>query len=337
MGVVMNDLMKKPFTKSISIAERCKKLHEVINSNDTLGILIDADPDAMASSLALRRLFWRTVRKVEVFHINSIERADNLAFIRLLNIKLRRIRKLENLDITKWALLDAQPAHHNIFKRVRFDIVIDHHPITDELEAHYLDIRENYGANATILTEYLKAEKIKPSPRLATALFYGIKTDTNNFVRQSVSSDIRAFRYLYKYTNLNIIKKIESSEMTKKTIVSFKAAMDNLSLIKQTAVIHVGNVENSDVLVIIADFFLKMAEVTWSIVSGTHGNKLIIILRNADFHCDAGNLANKAFGDIGSAGGHPHAARVEIPLKNIHQGKNKKKSLKHFVLDKIFL
>jgi hypothetical protein len=63
------------------------------------------------------------------------------------------------------------------------------------------------------LTEYLKASKVNPSPRLAAALFYGIKTDTNSFVRPTVSNDIKAFRYLYEYANLNNIKKIEFSEM----------------------------------------------------------------------------------------------------------------------------
>jgi len=76
--------------------------------------------------------------------------------------------------VTKWAMVDSQPNHHDEFDKFRFDIIIDHHPISGNLEAAFIDIQKDYGANSTILTEYLQVSKIKPSPRLATAVFYGI-------------------------------------------------------------------------------------------------------------------------------------------------------------------
>jgi nanoRNase/pAp phosphatase (c-di-AMP/oligoRNAs hydrolase) len=167
----------------------------------------------MASALALKRLFWRKVKRVNIVRINKIVRADNLAFVRLLNLKQQHIQNFKTTDVTKWAIVDSQPDHHESFSKFDFDIIIDHHPVSDNLDAAFIDIQEDYGANSTILTEYLKASRIKPSPSLATALFYGIKNDTNSFVRNTVSNDIKAFRYLYEYANLNIIKKIESSEM----------------------------------------------------------------------------------------------------------------------------
>jgi nanoRNase/pAp phosphatase (c-di-AMP/oligoRNAs hydrolase) len=95
----------------------------------------------------------------------------------------------------------------------QYDIIIDHHPVTDPVKADFLDIREDFGANASIMAEYLKAGKIKPSPKLATALFYGIKTDTDNFVRASIPHDMDAFKYLYQYISLRMLRKIELSEM----------------------------------------------------------------------------------------------------------------------------
>jgi nanoRNase/pAp phosphatase (c-di-AMP/oligoRNAs hydrolase) len=199
--------MEGTFAKSVSTAEKCKRLHETAGPEDTLAILINADPDSVASAFALKRLFWRKVKRVSVVRINKIERADNLAFIDLLNLKSQHVRNFKRSEMTKWAIVDSQPNHHEAFNKFRFDIIIDHHPVSDNLEAAFIDIQEDYGANSTILTEYLKASKVKPSPRLATALFYGIKTDTNSFVRPTVSNDIKAFRYLYEYANLNIIKK----------------------------------------------------------------------------------------------------------------------------------
>jgi nanoRNase/pAp phosphatase (c-di-AMP/oligoRNAs hydrolase) len=327
--------MQSPFAKSISTADKCKRLQDTAGSEDTLAILIHADPDSMASALALKRFFWRKVKRVNIVRINKIDRPDNLAFVRLLNLNQQHIRNFKSSDVTKWALVDSQPNHHEAFNKFRFDIIIDHHPVSNDLDAAFIDIQEDYGANSTILTEYLKASKIKPSPSLATALFYGIKNDTNSFVRNTVSNDVKAFRYLYEYANLNIIKKIESSEMTKKNLSSFQKAIDRLSFVKRTAVIHMGEVDDAATLVIMADFFMKLAEVTGSIVSGIHDQKLIVIFRNVGFRRDAGKLAQEMFGQIGSAGGHKSMARAEIPLEQIKPNAIKVTDLKQYLINRL--
>ncbi len=85
----MDTVMDHPFPKSTTVAEKCKRLLEVVVPEDTLAILINADPDAMASALALKRFFWRKVRQAVIYHINPIQRGDNLAFIKLLKIDQR--------------------------------------------------------------------------------------------------------------------------------------------------------------------------------------------------------------------------------------------------------
>ncbi|PKN63156.1 MAG: exopolyphosphatase [Deltaproteobacteria bacterium HGW-Deltaproteobacteria-15] len=327
-------LMDHPFPKSTSSIEKCKRLFETVSPEDTLAILINADPDAIASALALTRLLWRRIKRTLVFHVNIIKRADNLAMIKLLKIQQQHIRKLNPAEITRWALVDSQPSHHELLSKYKYDIIIDHHPFVSSTSAQFLDVKEDYGANSTIMTEYLRATKVKPSPRLATALFYGIKTDTDNFVRPSIQSDINAFRYLYPFANLNLIKKIESSEMTRQTLAGFRAAMENLTFLKDKAFIHMGRVNDPDILVIIADFFLKMVEATWCIVSGVYGQKLIVIFRNAGFRLNAGSTAQSLFGQWGSAGGHTSTARAEIPLQEI-ESDVKESDLREWILEKL--
>jgi len=327
-------IMHQPFSKSVSSTEKCKRLMEMASPEDTLGVIINADPDSIASALALRRLFWRRVKKTLIFHTNPIKRADNLALIKLLKIEQKNIRKASARQITKWALVDSQPHHDEHFSRYPFDIIIDHHPFDERTAAPFVDVKPECGANSTIMTEYLRAVKIKPSPRLATALFYGIKTDTDNFVRPSTQNDINAFRYLYQYANINIVKKIESSEITKRTLESFKKAIENLVFVKDIAFIHMGRVSDPDLLVIIADFFLKMAEATWCVTSGVYGSRLIIIFRNAGFRLDAGKLAQRLFGEWGAAGGHKSAARAEIPIHDLGQPKEHP-DLRKMILQKL--
>ena len=291
-----------------------QSLIDTVSHEDKLGIAIVADPDAIASALTLKRLFWRKAKKIVICRVNAIKRSDNLAMIKSLKITLPYIKQLDTSDITKWATVDAQPHHHQYLCKKHFHILIDHHSPFPCPDIPFVDIRDNYGAASSIMTEYLRAAEIVPSTRLATALFYGIKTDTDNFARTSISADINAFRYLYPYVNLNIIKKIESSEINKKNIAAFRQAFENLQLVDHTAFIHMGEINDADTLVIVADFFMKMAEAEWCLTSGIHGQKLIIIVRYVGFRLHAGQVAARLFGKIGSAGGHKNAARAEIPL-----------------------
>ena len=75
-------IMEHPFSKSISSTEKCKRLLDLVTLEDTVAVLINADPDSMASALALKRIFWRKVKKTLIFHVNTIKRADNLALIK---------------------------------------------------------------------------------------------------------------------------------------------------------------------------------------------------------------------------------------------------------------
>jgi nanoRNase/pAp phosphatase (c-di-AMP/oligoRNAs hydrolase) len=133
---------------------------------------------------------------------------------------------------------------------------------------------------------------------------------------------------------MNIIKKIESSEMTLKTLGSLKRAMDHLTLVRDFGFIHMGTVDNPDILVIIADFFMRLSEVSWSVVSGIYEEKCIIILRNAGFRGDAGKIAQKLFNHWGaSAGGHKGAARAEIPLENLKGETEGPAGIEAFILE----
>lgn len=314
----MNDVMDHPFSKSVSTADRVKRLSDVVGPEDALCILINADPDAMASAMALKRFFWRKVRRVSICHVNEIQRTDNLAFVRLLRVVQVPLKELKPESFTKWAIVDGQPGQHEHFIDRDFDIIIDHHPFEESSRAGHVDIREHYGATSTIMTEYLRGTGIKPSPRLATALYYGIKTDTDNFVRESVPADINAFRYLYGFANTAIIKKIESSEMTIDTLDSYRKAIDRLVLVKDTGFIHMGRIENQDSLVMIADFFMRLVETTRCVVSGEYGDKLIVIVRNAGFRGNAGKTVQRVFaGFEASAGGHKSAARAELPYSAV--------------------
>ncbi len=303
---------------TVSAIEQLRRFYSVFSHGDHVLVMINADPDAIASAMAVKRLLWRRVANTTISNINIIKRPDNLAMIRLLGVDLTYVDDIEESPFNRFVIVDSQPDHHECFSMFRADVIIDHHPESCAIATHN-DIRPEYGATATMMTEYLRAAKIKPSSKLATALFYAIKTDTGNFKRQTIIEDIRAFQFLYRYTNIHLAQTIEHGEIRYDFLKYFEHALKNKRMRRGRIFVHLGDVVNPDVCVLIADFFLRVDNASWSIVSGKYNKKLVVIFRYSGFHKGAGALAKKVFGNVGTAGGHRSMARAEIPVSEMKE------------------
>ncbi|MDX1708122.1 MAG: DHH family phosphoesterase [Desulfobacterales bacterium] len=303
--------------KPRSISEHLRKLLSLFKSKDRVLVTIDADPDSMASAMALKRILWRRARSVKIAHFNEIRRFDNLTMIRLLKIPLERLHQIDHRNFSKILLVDGQPHHHEPFTKFEYEVVIDHHPVILPVNAPFVDIRPEYGATATIMCEYLRAAKIKPSQGLATALVYAIRSDTRNFEAGAQTADVKAFHFLFPYANMHLLRRIETAEMGLQELSYFQQALKNMQTRKGNVFSYLGRVQSQDTLVLIADFFMKCHEVTWTVVFGIYRKKLVIVIRNDGLRKNAGSLASKAYGAFGNAGGHRAMARAEIPLANL--------------------
>lgn len=293
------------------------RLYQLFSYEDRLLILINADPDSIASAMALKRLLWRRLSACVITPIQPITRPQNARLVELLRIRLTPYADLNPGEFNCKALVDNQPSHHEIFSSHQYDLIIDHHPRKAETSARLVDIRPEYGANSTILTEYLRAARIKPSLKLATALYYAIKTDTSNFERPAIEADVRAFHYLFGFTRRALVRTLDYAEFNLSMLKYFQLAFSRYRIRQQRFFAFLGAVNTPDILVILADFFLRAHEISWTIVAGLYQEKLVVIFRNDGLRKNAGALAQRAFGKIGSAGGHASSARAEIPLEQI--------------------
>jgi len=289
--------------------------------DDFCCVLINADPDAMASALAVKRLLAHRVAGVTIAAINEITRPDNLAMIRYLRIPIVNWKQEMAPAYHKFILVDGQPHHSPAFRDIPFAAVIDHHPIVPEhpIQAAYVDVRPVFGATATILTRYLQAMGIRLSSRLATALQYGIQTDTAAFARSGDEADLRAFQFLRKYSDQGLLRRILYSEYLLKWLPMFSRAFSSLKPCGTGYHAHVGTVANPDVLVGIADFFTRIHGLKWVAVCGVYENLVIVIFRG-DGTRDIGRFAAERFQALGSAGGHRRLARAEFPLEHVPAG-----------------
>ena len=296
-----------------SSADRLQEFFKQFSSSDRVLVVISADPDAIASAMAVSRLLAGRTAGVTIATVNQVNRPDNLAMIRLLKVPLVAFSDVRTEPFAKWVIVDSQPKHNERMAELRPQVIIDHHPDTG-YRAPFTDIRPTYGATATILTEYLRAARIVPAQTLATALYHAIKTDTDDFKRQTLAEDLQAFQYLFRRTNIQLARRITQADLRLDYLKYFKTALQCMHLRKGRVFVHLGAVANPDVCVIIADFFMRIHTVSWSIVSGVCDKKLVVIFRNDGARKNAGRVAQEGFGSFGSAGGHKTMARAEINL-----------------------
>jgi nanoRNase/pAp phosphatase (c-di-AMP/oligoRNAs hydrolase) len=301
--------------------QQVEKIRSLFREKDKIQILLqhDPDPDAIGSALALRELLGRNRATTPIVTFGEVTRPENLAMLRLLDIQIDKITYEElHQDRARLALVDVQPPY---FEQPlgRVDLVVDHHPMRTPFKSRYADLRTPYGATSTIFTGYLRAAGIKPSQRLATALLYGIKTDTLFLERGSHAADLEAFTYLYPLANRALITKMERPALPREDLEAFGRALTRLQLEDGVAVIHMGEIRREDVIPQMAELSLQIEGVEWSVVSGLCGDRVVISVRNVGYVGSAGDVMKRLFDELGSAGGHRTMAKAVVPIERFKE------------------
>jgi nanoRNase/pAp phosphatase (c-di-AMP/oligoRNAs hydrolase) len=315
----MSELMGPPLVTEVSRSMtrgRVQQFQRYFNDANRVLILLhnDPDPDAMASGLALRNLLRRTKATAIIGAIQGVTRPENLRMLNLLDIQVEPISPEDLPGFDRIAMVDVQPHYFGgLIDRV--DLVIDHHPAQPGYSAVFRDIRPDYGSTCTILTEHLRAVDVNISERTATAMLYAIKSDTLFFNRQANAVDIDAFSYLYPLADSAMIRKMEGAELTFDRLEYVTRAQKTGSSAEQVFCAFLGNVPREDFIPYVADFFLQVEDVKWTLISGVVGETLVVSVRNLGYTRNAGELVRKIFSDVGSAGGHRAMAKAVIPLR----------------------
>jgi nanoRNase/pAp phosphatase (c-di-AMP/oligoRNAs hydrolase) len=151
--------------------------------------------------------------------------------------------------------------------------------------------------------------------RLATALLYGIKTDTLELEREANPADIEAFTCLYPLANHNLIRQMENPSLNTQEITSYIRALKKQRLIEKVLFTHLGRVRKEDIIPRLADFCLQIEGAEWSVVSGLFQRNLVISIRNVGYVKSAAEIVRKIFSDTSIAGGHRAMAKAVIPIR----------------------
>ena len=302
------------FSRSITRL-KVQQYQRFLSDADRVLILLhnEPDPDALASGLALRNVLRRTRQTAIIGALQGVTRPENVRMVNLLDIYVEPITADQVASFDRVAMVDVQP-HYFGDAIDKVDLVIDHHPEQSGYTAVFKDIRPDYGSTSTILTEHLRAVDANISERTATALLYAIKSDTLFFNRQANRVDIDAFSYLYPLADAALIRKMEGAEITMDRLEYVLRAKQQGRLDEQVFCAFLGNTSREDFIPYVADFYLQLENVRWTIVSGIVNDSLIMSVRNLGYSRNAGEFVRKYFADIGSAGGHRAMAKAVVPL-----------------------
>ena len=317
--LAMSELFGGPLLTEFSRAltrARVQQYQRYFTDADRVLILLhnDPDPDALASGLALRNVLRRTRTTAIIGALQPVTRPENLRMVNLLDIQVETIAPQSVVEFDRLAMVDVQP-HYFAGLLDRVDLVIDHHPEQPGYTAVYKDIRADYGSTSTILSEHLRAVDANISERTATAMLYAIKSDTLFFSRQANRVDIEAFSYLYPLADSALIRKMEGSEITLERLEYVMKAHRGGSLVDQVFCAFIGVCPREDLIPYLADFFLQLEHVKWTVIAGVVNDSVILSIRNLGYSKNAGEFARRYFADLGNAGGHRAMAKAVVPLR----------------------
>jgi len=301
------------------------------------------DPDAIASAMALAEIARHANPKtlsIRIFYEGNIGHQENRTFVNLLDIKMEHLTAEALQKCTYLALVDcsAPGANNDVPPQTKINIIIDHHKEGKHMASQgtFLDIRPGVGATASILTQYLQELDIPVDKRVATALLYGIRTDTKDFKRNVTPQDLNYAGFLLPLTDADLLDKIMSPSMSQETLDVMGKAIQYRKIQSGYLFSNVGYVMNRDALPQAADLLITLEGVNTVLVYGITDTEIVISARNRDIRLHIGNALSEAFSAIGDAGGHPNMAAATIPL-HYFGTVEKKEDLLNFVIEPILL
>ena len=298
-----------------------QQLRELLEEGSEINIVChnNPDPDCLASALALGRIAASAgIDERRILYSGDISHQQNRAFVNLLDIDIREFDPGTIRDREPDALLalvdHSVPGKNNaVPPDTPVDIVIDHHP-AEEIEARFVDHREEVGAAATILTEYVRALDVELESNLATALLFAIRSDTLDFLRGATHAEYEAAGHLHEHADQDMLRQLSAPSVSGGTLDAISTAIDNRNITQAVLISHVGRTSERDSLPQAVDYLVRLEGVQTAIVFGLVDDSIHISARSPDTRVDVGKTLNEAFEDVGSGGGHHDVAGGEIPL-----------------------
>lgn len=293
------------------------KRHVLIATHD------NPDPDSLATAYALSHLIlMKTGVQAVITSGGVIGRRENRTMVEKLELDITPLHLVDCYQYDVVCMVDSQPRTGNgsLPDDCHLDVIIDHHPLRIDKDSHSIvDVREEYGACATILYEYLVAQGVYLGTRLATALFYAIRSETQDLGREWAPPDRRAYQDLLSLSNNRILFEISHAKVPSHYFLSFNQALESARIFHDVLVFNLFEVEHPDMVAELADFLLRMDGVAVVLGMGCYQEEEVLSLRTDREDLFAGKIIRDIVEGLGTAGGHGMIAGGQIkPMQGNH-------------------
>lgn len=278
------------------------------------------DPDSMASALGIRHLVKEKLGLPSDFALNGrIMRAENREMVRVLGIDMVLWPGLDVSQYDAVAVVDTQPGfgHTELPPGRSVDLVIDHHVSADGKRAPkgvIHDVRTEIGATSSMVTGYLMESGVTVPADVATALFYGIKTDTADLARNTSPLDAAAYRFLVDKIDRGKLAVITSPDLPLDYFRALSTALNNLRIFEHVVLCTLGKTTSPEMVAEVADMLLRMEGKKAVFCGGLVGTSYHVSVRTEHGGRDAYDLIRAALQHEGSYGGHGTVAGGSIQL-----------------------
>ena len=298
---------------------KAKQLAGVLDgAANGLAVLVrdNPDPDSIAAAVALQAIAREHGVDAVINYEGDIGHQENRAFVNLLGLELVPIGDGKPLsEYGAVAMVDyGKSGDDELDPDVDVDIFIDRRDLEAEIGAAFTDIRPNVSATSTILTKYLQEFGLSPTEAVATALLYGIRSETVDFKRETTPADLTAAAYLHPFVNHDTLEQVESPSMSPETLDVLAEAIQNREVQGSHLVSNAGFITDRDALGQAAQHLLKLEGITTTAVFGICDDRIFLSARSKDIRINIGKILQDAFSGIGETGGHSTEGDVEIPL-----------------------
>ncbi len=285
------------------------------------------DPDAMASALAVRAVAAHAGTDAVIQYPGEIRHEENRAMKTVLGLEMQHLSAGEGLAADHVVLVDHnEPRGFAGAGGLTPYAVVDHHPGEGTGRA-FTDVRPEYGSCAAVATEYLRdlgwrtdnADGRRMPEDLATALLYGIQSDTTNFSRGCTDADFDAAAFLFPATNPEALDRIANPPVDSEVLDVRARAVTNRHKDGPFVCSFVGPVSNVDALGQAADELLRLEGVTAVVVGGEADGTLHLSGRSRDDRVHMGECLGRVVSDIpmADAGGHARMGGGQLSVDHL--------------------
>jgi nanoRNase/pAp phosphatase (c-di-AMP/oligoRNAs hydrolase) len=265
------------------------------------------DPDAIATAFALQHLAQSVFGiEAKIAYGGIVGRTENRAMVRTLRIRMHRFHPSLLKRFGNIALVDTQPAFkNNPFPANRkATLILDQHPFDTLPEAGLAIVDPGCGATCVLVAQALLQTGVDIPARVATALAYGILTDTLDLYRARRPDVAQTYLEVLRHADMRALARIQNPVRPRKFFSVLGRGIRDAVQYRRLVVTHLGAVDTPDRVSQVAEFLLTYRRAQWCFATGRFKGRLHASLRTVRPDAQAGEVLRDIFEKRTEAGGH---------------------------------